>query len=194
MKIERSPTSVVLQDLLRRVPEDQVTLAWVIDQLSERSFGIVLLLVALVALIPGLSPIAALLLALVAAQMILAKPEPRFPRFLSGRRLSKTGLSKIISRITPPLQRLERVIRPRWITPFEATKRLLGVVTFLLSITLVAPIPFSQFIPSFVIMLLALAFLEEDGVLLVLSLAAALFSLALTAATIWGAIEAGLAV
>ena len=194
MEIERPPTSVVLQDLAQRVPEDQVTLAWVIDQLSERSFGIVLLLVALVALIPGLSPVAAFLLALVAVQMILAQPEPRFPRFLSGRRLSKAGLSKIISRITPPLQRLERVIRPRWITPFEATKRLIGVVTLLLSITLVAPIPFSQLIPSFVIMLLALAFLEEDGVLLVLSLVAALMSLALTAATIWGAIEAGLAV
>jgi hypothetical protein len=57
--------------------------------------------------------------------------------------------------------------------------------------TLLAPIPFSQIIPALVIMLLAFAFLEEDGVLLCLALAAAAVSLSISAAAVWGAAEGG---
>jgi hypothetical protein len=41
-----------------------------------------------------------------------------------------------------------------------------------------------------VIVLLSFAFLEEDGILLGIALAAALTSLAITAATVWGSVEA----
>jgi len=40
-----------------------------------------------------------------------------------------------------------------------------------------------------VIMLLALAYLEEDGVALLVALAAALASLAITGVTVWGTVE-----
>ena len=72
---------------------------------------------------------------------------------------------------------MERVVRPRWRTPFEATKRVLGLVILLLGATLLAPLPFSHIIPAVVVMLLAFAFLEEDGVLLCIALAAAVISL-----------------
>jgi hypothetical protein len=85
----------------------------------------------------------------------------------------------------------ERIVRPRWRTPFEATKRVVGFVILLLGMTLLAPIPFSQIIPALVIMLLAFAFLEEDGVLLCLALTAAAVSLSMTAAAVWGAVEGG---
>jgi hypothetical protein len=87
---------------------------------------------------------------------------------------------------------LERVVRPRWRTPFEATKRVVGLVVLLLGATLLAPVPFSHVIPAFVIMLLAFAFLEEDGVLLCLALAAATISLFVTIAAVWGTIEGSL--
>ena len=89
----------------------------------------------------------------------------------------------------PLLRRLEVVIRPRWPTPFEATKRVVGLVVLLLAATLVWPFPFSHIIPALVIMLLALAYLEEDGVLLALGLAAAVVSLAITGATVWAGIR-----
>ena len=70
--------------------------------------------------------------------------------------------------------------------------RSFGIVMLLLGATLLAPIPFSHVIPALVVMLLAFAFLEEDGVLLYLALAAAVLSLAVTAAAVWGTIEASL--
>jgi len=59
----------------------------------------------------------------------------------------------------------------------------------LLGLTMVSPVPFSQVVPALVIMLLALAYLEEDGIALLVALIAALASLSITAATIWGTVE-----
>lgn len=184
----RVPTSVVLQALLRDAP-GEVSLEWIVAHLQERSFGIVMLLIALVGLVPGISPLAALMLAIPAVQMMRGRGEPVLPRRLATRRLSKERLGRILARLIPILRWLERLVRPRWPTPFEATKRVVGFVILLLGATLLTPVPFSQVIPALVIVLLAFAFLEEDGVLLCIALTAALVSLAITAAAVWGAVE-----
>jgi len=184
----RLPTSVVLNDLLDDAPGDHVTLSWVIGRLQERSFGLVMLLLALIALVPGLSTFIGVLLTVPAVQMILARHSPVLPRFVAERRLQTRRLTSLIARIVPVLRRIETLIRPRWPTPFEATKRVVGVIILLLSLTLVGPIPLSHVIPSFAIMLVALAYLEEDGVMLSVALAIAISSLAITAATVWATI------
>jgi hypothetical protein len=130
----RVPTSVILENLLSAAPDEQVSLAWIVENLRDRSFGIVILLVALVGLVPGVSPIAGILLAIPAIQMMLGRDEPVLPRRLAARRLSKARLTRLIRRLSPTLQRLERVVRPRWTTPFGATKRTVGLVVLLLGI------------------------------------------------------------
>ena len=89
----------------------------------------------------------------------------------------------------PRLRWVERLIRPRWPMPFQVTKRLTGIVMLLVGATLISPVPFTQVVPALVIMLLALAYLEEDGVALLVALVAALASLAVTGVTVWGAVE-----
>ena len=91
--------------------------------------------------------------------------------------------------MAPRLAWVERLVRPRWPPPFETTKRLTGIVMLLLGLSMISPVPFSHVMPALVIMLLALAYLEEDGVALLVALAAALASLALTGATVWGTVE-----
>jgi hypothetical protein len=182
------PTSVVLEDLFERAPSD-VTPAWLIANLRERSFGIVMLLMALIGLVPGASGIVGILLAFPALQMMLAHEKPVLPRLIAERRLPASKVRRIGGRLVPLLRRLEVVIRPRWPTPFETTKRIVGLVVLLLAATLVWPFPFSHIIPALVIMLLSLAYLEEDGVLLCIALLAALVSLSVTGATVWAAIR-----
>lgn len=189
----RIPTSIVLENLLRQAPAENVTLDWLIEHLSERSFGIVMLLVGLVALVPGISPLAGLLLGTIAFQMILGRPGPIVPRVVASRRIPTPKLARLIGRLVPVLKRIERLVRPRWRTPFEETKRAVGVAILLLSVTLLAPIPLSQVVPALAIMLLALAFLESDGILLCIALSAAVISICITVAAAWGTIEATLA-
>ena len=87
----------------------------------------------------------------------------------------------------PLLRYLERFIYPRWTTPFETTRRLVGGVVLLLSFTLFVPVPLSNIPPAVLISLVAFAYLEEDGALLSLALIAALVLLAIIiSGAIWG--------
>lgn len=189
---ERVPTSVILENLVRDAPSGEVTLGWIVGSLRDRSFGIVMLLIGLVGLLPGVSAFAGVLLAVPAIQMMLGRDEPILPARIANRRLSTQRLARLIARVTPALRRIERAVRPRWRTPFGTRKRVVGLITLLLGGTLLVPVPFSHVPPVVAIMLLAFAFLEEDGLILAVAVAIALLSLAISAVTLWGAVEVGL--
>lgn len=187
----RIPTSVILEGLAREAPRGDVSPEWIIGNLRERSFGIVMLVIALVGLVPGASPFVGILLAVPAIQMMLGHKGPVLPRRVATRRIPTARLVRLLERVIPVFRRMEKIVRPRWGTPFEATKRVVGLIVLLLGATLLAPIPFTHVIPILAIMLLAFAFLEEDGVLLCIALGMAAISVTITAAAVWGAVEAG---
>jgi hypothetical protein len=64
------------------------------------------------------------------------------------------------------------------------------LIILLLAATFIWPVPFGHVIPTLVIMLISFAYLEEDGILLCISLAAALLSFSITAATVWATLRA----
>lgn len=186
----RDPTSSVLRDLLCGAPGEAVTLAWLIDRLGERSFGVILLLLGLLASLPGASAIVGVLIAVPAFQMLVARRGPAFPRFLAARSFNRRRLATMLSYAIPPLRYLERFIRPRWQAPFEASKRIVGGAILLVGGLLFAPVPFSNAPPALVIVLLAFAYLEEDGVLLCIALLIVVGLLLVAAEVIWQAMSA----
>ena len=117
--------------------------------------------------------------------MILARGRPMLPRRVGERHFAGRSLAKMVRRAVPVIRWLERFIRPRWYTPFEATKRVVGGIVLLLGACLLAPVPLSNVLPALVITLIALAYLEEDGLLLCAALLAALSILAGTGIVIW---------
>jgi hypothetical protein len=84
------------------------------------------------------------------------------------------------------LRYLEKVIHPRWPTPLETTKRLVGAVVVMLNTTLLfTPLPLSNVVPALVIALISLAYLEEDGLLLSIGLLAAVLVLTVALVAVW---------
>jgi hypothetical protein len=184
------PTSAILSGLLDDTSPERVTLAWLTDRLRERSFGIILLLIALVGMLPTVATFTGLVMLIPAYQMVRARAYPVLPRFIARRSLSTRAIARLVAKITPLLRWLERFTYPRWTTPFKATKRVVGIVVLLLALSLLSPLPFSQIIPNLVVILIAFAFLEADGLLLSVALVLAFVSIAFTAAAIWGTVIA----
>ena len=182
------PASDVIEELFERAPAE-VTPAWLIANLHERSFGIVLLLMAVIGMLPGASGVVGVLLLFPAWQLMCARETPHLPRFIAQRELSGEKVRRIGRRLRWPLRKLEAIIRPRWPEIFEIMRRAVGVTILLLAVTMVWPFPFSQVPPALAIMLLAIAHLEEDGLLLIVAMVGALASLAVTGATVWAAIR-----
>jgi hypothetical protein len=183
------PTSAVLAQLLADLPGDQVNVSWLMDRLENRSFGLVMLLVALIGLIPGIATVATVLMPFLAAQMLLGWEHPKLPGFVANKSISSGRFSRGISRVIPVFRRIEMFVRPRWRTPFNATKRFVGALVLLLAVTTLVPFPFYQ-IPTLVIVMIAFAYLEEDGLLLCISLPAAALSLLFTAGSVMATIKA----
>ena len=179
-------TSVVLQRLHDEAPLDHFTLSWLMEHLRRRSFGMIMLLLALVAMVPGVSIVAGLLLVIPAFQMLAGRPAPIFPRRIANRPLPTRHLAALVQRAIPVLRYLEKFVHPRWPTPFEATKRLVGIVVIVLDTAVVfAPLPLSNVVPAVLIALIALAYLEEDGLVLSITLLGALIIVGVVLVAVW---------
>jgi hypothetical protein len=185
---QRASTSRVLQELLAQAPADCFTLAWLTSFLRERSFGIMLLLAALLSTIPIGSAIPGLMLLALAIQLIAGWSEPVFPGFISHRPLPTQHLVSVGRRAVPVLLFLERAVHPRWSGAFDVLKRGVGVVVLLLTITLLLiPVPLTNVAPAVIIALISLAYIEEDGLLLCVSVAAAISLMFIVLAAVWEA-------
>ena len=186
---ERTPSSRVLEGLLEQAPADHFTLAWLMSALRRRSFGIIILLLGVLAAAPIGSMVPGLMLAAVAVQMIAGRYEPVFPRFITARRLPTRHLFRLGQRAIPLLRYLENAVHPRWPSVFEAAKRFVGIVILLLAgEVLLTPVPLSNVPPAIVIALISLAYIEEDGLLLCLAFLAAGVLIGAASAAVWGTI------
>ena len=186
----RAPISAVLGDMLAAAGTEHLTLDWLLGRMGGRSFGLVLLLLSIFGLLPGVSAFAGMLLMIPAIQMLLARSGPVFPQRLRNRRFEAHRLAALLRYVVPVLRLLERFVRPRWTTPVEATKRVVGGSVLLLSAGLLAPVPLSNVPPALAIMLIALAYLEEDGALLCGALAIAFVIVAAVLLAAWETMSA----
>ena len=119
----------------------------------------------------------------------------RRPDCLSGSTSSwrpKETCSRELYRPPPPtkIRSLEKIVHPRCATSPEAIKRVVGIAVMMLSARLLlAPIPLSNILLAVLIALIALAYLEEDGVVLSIGLLAGFVVLAVDLVVVWEIID-----
>jgi len=164
-------TSVLLQRIIAEAPADYFTLAWLVGKLPARSFGCLLLFLSLIALLPVISVVARILIIILTGQIILGYHSPVLPDRLMKRPLPSKYLGLLKRRIIPFLRRLEYIVRPRWPLMLKGTRRFTAFVALVgMTLSLPAPIPFANMPPAAIGMLMALSFIEHDGLMLFLAL------------------------
>jgi hypothetical protein len=189
MRFRRThPRAERLSDILARLAEPatgSVTLGEVLAAVGERSFGALLVILAIpnmvAGLIPGLSILLGLPLLLVSLQLLVGADRPWLPRRLARLEIQRADLRRIVERTRKALRRLERALRPRleFLTASWA-ERLIGLGCVALSILVFLPIPFANLVPATGIMLFGFSMLERDGLVAlaalgIVGLSAALF-------------------
>ncbi len=178
--------SLVLERLHAAAPNGQFTLGWVLDRLDRQSFGLILLLLAIVAAVPGICTFAGLLIAMIGFQMVFGRRAPYFPRLIANHPLPTRHLGPVVTRAIAVLRWVEKIVRPRWPTVTGKMKPVVGVAVILLSIRLIlVPIPLSNVLPALVIAFVSLTYLEDDGLSLSIALALAAVIIALDIVLVW---------
>ena len=179
------PASVILQKLHDQAPAGHVTLDWLMSSLQKQSFGLITLVLAVVAAAPGISLIGGLLLLIPAVQMIAGRPAPTFPHWIATRNLPTQHVGAVVQRAIPMLRYLEKAVYPRRPTTPEATS-VVGIAVLMLSARLIlTPIPLSNILPALIIALISLAYTEKDGLVLSISLLVGFVVIAVDLAMAW---------
>jgi hypothetical protein len=194
LKASLSPRSILTNaqrssDLLAKLarwPEPRLHVRDIIRILGDRAYALLVLLLGLPNCLPMPPPIpliCGIMLAGVAVQLIIARPQPWLPRFLMERSIGIGVVDAASRRILPWLARIEGFSRPRIIVLQEkAAIRLVGVVLLAFALGLLVAAPIIGQIPiGLGVCLIGLALVERDGVLLIAGFAVGALGLALTA-------------
>lgn len=165
--------AVAISQRLSQLADDAqgeaVTLDWILAQLHERAFGLFLLILALPCCIPflyGVPQIVALPLMFVSAQIVLGRQAPWLPKKLGARTVSSESLHGLADRSGPWLRRIEALSHPRLVAltrpPLD---RVMGVALVLFSGSILVPLPLTNTVPGFAVVIVAMGLLQRDGIL-----------------------------
>jgi hypothetical protein len=185
IQLTLSRTSALLEELLSQEPDGPVDLDWLLGRLDKRSFGLLLLLLGLLVIVPGVASIASLMVIFPSVEMMIGRDRPRLPQFLSKRPFDFKRFKRFAERVLPGLRAIEKLSRPRWTLPHALASRLIGAVVFLLSLSAIWPLPLVNIIPGIIIVFIAIGYLQDDDLLLAIGVAAAILSLAGFGWTVW---------
>ena len=176
-----------LQPLLDGGPEE-ISVDHILERVGDHE-GLapvvcVLTLPVLLPLPPWFSIVLALPLLIAAPQMMLGRKTLWLPHRLRCRSMGRETVQKGVRRILPWVQRLERVVRPRFsFLTGRIGAALAGAVCTLMAVLLVLPLPFANLLPALTVLLMSFGVTRRDGLAVVAG--CGLLAAAVTA-VVWG--------
>ncbi|GHA93105.1 exopolysaccharide biosynthesis protein [Modicisalibacter luteus] len=173
-----------LTDLLKQldgIPTSRrIHLQDIIDNFNSRGFGPLLVLPGLIVLlptgaIPGVPSLCGLFIAMVAGQLVLGKSSPWLPRRLGQRGFDHDKFHRGVKWVTPWTARFDKLLKPRMmglVNPLS--RRLVAVLAVILALSMIPLelLPFAAAIPALAIVLMGLGLVADDGLMLMLGIAA----------------------
>ncbi len=160
---------------------EAVTINAVMDAIGRRSFGPILLAVGLILAsplsgVPGLPTLAAILVLLIAVQLLMQRDHFWLPGWILERSIAASRIQRAMKALKTPARPIDKLLRPRlpWLTHARGSKAMAGVC--ILIVAVVPPLelmPFGGSIAGAVLAIFGLSLCTGDGLL-------ALFAYALT--------------
>lgn len=164
------PLSAEIAALEARLADGSVPLHAVLDTLRGRAYELLMVLLALPftvsASVPGMSTPLGLAIVAIAAPLAVGRL-PWLPRRLLEAKLPAGFFRKVFAAARGIVRFLEKFLRVR-LTALTETRRLvalhlLAIVVAALLLALPLPIPLTNLIPAWAILLIALGLMERDG-------------------------------
>ena len=161
--------SHLLHTIATEHDEEHVPIRTLVTEFNQRGFGVLLMLFSAIPALPlpappGITTLLALPTLCLAIQMLLGKRTPWLPETVLRKTIRRNLLIKTAEKLEPWLQKLEVILRPRFLYMTTRTgEKLIGLMCLFCGISVAMPFPFSNTVPSIGIMLMAAGMLERDG-------------------------------
>lgn len=161
----RPHTSIIVEELMAELKGQKPSIGDLLARLRGRAYGLLLVVVSILSLIPGLSFVGGVIIIVFAAQMMIGRTTPVLPGVIARRRVPMAPVARYVRRVLPTLRFVERFVRPRLaVATIPPLRAIAGIVLIGLGVTLFIPFPFSQIAPALAALVISIGLLERDGV------------------------------
>jgi hypothetical protein len=149
-----------------------ITVGSLIDEFGDRAFGALIFILSIPNLIPappGTSTVLGLPLLILTFQLMVGRPAVWLPEKIRNRQVSAGLIQAFNTHGMAYLQKIERYLKPRfsWLANSTLSERIMGVVSFILAVILVLPVPFVNIACALGIACIAIGLAERDGIAVV---------------------------
>jgi len=177
----------LFDEVLANAPGQRVSFGEAVSTFREQAYGPLLLVPSLLALmpvigaVPGMSVLTAILIILIAGQMLVGRRSPWLPQRLRNFSVPRDRLEQAIKNVRPYLQALDRWTRPRLVFLSEPPFYLLIPVICILLAVLMFPlalVPWGVTLPALALTMLSLGLTMRDGYVLAAGYAVTVLSVA----------------
>lgn len=189
-------TSSILADLSREATlRDGLTVFEALELMGRSSFGFVLILLALPALIPLPGPFGMVFgtaVSIISLQFLLGLQPVWLPSLLGKRKLSARALSSMERVASPLVRRIERLVRPNRMQAIAGNNLnyIAAVPVFCLGVAIALPIPFGNMAPVAAICVISIGLVEKDGLIVLCGLGLTMLALAVTGGLLYALLDA----
>lgn len=172
-------TTALLDDILSALVKQHgegatISLGALVDQLKTRSFGLMMLLMALPCCLPFvyiLPQIVAFPMLFLAWQMAAGRNVVWLPQRLRDRKFGISLLASTVSRARPWLKRFEIFAGPRIRFLSEGVGlRIVGALMIIPCLSILVPLPLTNSVPGLGVTIASVGLIERDGLLILLGL------------------------
>lgn len=179
---KREGLGTVLEKVEAAPDGDKVAVGEVVGSLGRRSFGPLLIIVTLVAMlptgaIPGVSAVTGTLMLIFCLQLLFGKEEVWIPRWVAKLEIDRERLQGSLDRVRGFARRVDKLLKPRlerFVQP--PFVNLVGLVGALLALTMypLIPVPFGAFPASVPLFIFGIGLAARDGLMILTGLSVSL--------------------
>jgi hypothetical protein len=189
---KNSLPSKIFSEFLNENPNETMKVKKILEKFEKNGFLLTLICFSLPAIIPlppGFNFIVALPLLMLSFQMMLGYDKVILPKFLSEIEFKNSTIIKISKTAIPIFKKIEYFLKPRFnIIHTILPNRLIAMIAFICSISIMNPLPFTHSLPAFAIITMSIGLLNKDGIVTIFGVFTAccgiIFSV-LSIGTIW---------
>jgi hypothetical protein len=182
------PGHLLLSQRLAQIVDerrDRLSFSDLAEELGNRAWGALLFIFAIVNVLPlppGANMILAIPMLFVAAQIVIGREKPWFPRWIDRRGVTGVQLEMVANKVSSVECRTHRLFKPRLMRLSGPTAaRVIGLACLLLGLLAAVPIPVLHIAPAAGIALFGLALTYRDGVLVIVAALASVAAIAVDA-------------
>lgn len=168
---ENESTTKLLLELAEGIDET-ITIGELVDQLSDRGFGLVQLILALPTCVPflwGIPQVVALPMLFIALQIAVGRHALWLPQKVRAREIEKDAMVNLAKQARKYVGWFETLARPRLtFLTHGVPERIFGFLMAIFCSSILVPLPGTNTVPGIGVAIQSIGFLERDGLLVIL--------------------------